>query len=42
MIDLRSLMLRQCVDCKREQRWELAEGQKPLVGNNRIDRSSKQ
>lgn len=38
MVDLRSLNLRQCVGCRREFDWHLADGQRPLIGSNRVDR----
>lgn len=42
LVDLRSLNKRICIGCKREFEWRLEEGQKPLIGSNRVDRSNKQ
>lgn len=39
--DLRSINHRQCSGCARYYKWELSEGQKPLVGSNRQDRGSR-
>lgn len=38
LVDLRSLNVRLCADCKSEYPWHLAPGQRPLIGNNRQDR----
>ncbi len=43
MVDLRSLNARQCTNgtCALVVDWNLAPGQQPLLGSNRIDRKEK-
>jgi len=41
MTDLRSINVRQCATgCKTVTPWSLSEGQRPLLGSNRADRSN--
>lgn len=42
LVQLRSLNLRICNDCKAEYEWNLKPGQPPLITNNRADRRAKQ
>lgn len=40
-VALRSRDRRVCNDCKTEHDWKLGPGQKPLLGSNRQDRTTK-
>lgn len=40
LVSLSSLSRRICSGCKREQAWELEEGQKPLINTSRGDRKN--
>lgn len=40
LVALRSMNRRQCVGCGRMFEWLLDEGQRPLIGSNRQDRSA--
>ena len=42
LVALRSMNRRQCVGCGRMFEWLLDEGQRPLIGSNRVDRSNKE